>query len=67
METIAILIAVVAGLVLAYNLLVLPAHMAEEKGSSWWGFFLLSLIAYPIAFIWAWLILEGKSEAETKE
>ena len=60
METIVIVIAVVAGLVLAYNLLVLPANMAEEKGLSWWGFFLLSLIAYPIALIWG-LILEDKS------
>ena len=43
METIVIVIAVVAGLVLAYNLLVLPANMAEEKGLSWWGFSFMAL------------------------
>jgi len=44
-----------------------PAFKAEDKGSSFWGFFLLCFVAWPIAFIWAVFILEDKHESKEIE
>ena len=54
-----------AGLIiLGIYLLFLLASIANEKGSSWTGYFILSLFCWPIAFIWAVWILEDKSDEE---
>ena len=43
-------------------LLFLPADIASHKGSSWIGFFLLSICGlWIVAMIWAYFILEDKS------
>lgn len=43
-------------------LLLLPASIARRKGSSWLGFFLLSIFGlWLVALIWAYFILEDKS------
>ena len=44
-----------------------PAFKAEDKGSSFWGFFLLCFVAWPIAFIWAVFILEDKHQSKEIE
>lgn len=44
-----------------------PAFKAEDKGSSFWGFFLLCFVAWPIAFIWAVFILEDKHQSKKIE
>ena len=43
-------------------LFLLPASIARRKGSSWFGFFLLSIFGlWLVALIWAYFILEDKS------
>ena len=44
-----------------------PTFKAEDKGSSFWGFFLLCFVAWPIAFIWAVFILEDKYQSKEIE
>ena len=44
-----------------------PVFKAEDKGSSFWGFFLLCFVAWPIAFIWAVFILEDKHQSKKIE
>ena len=46
-------------------ILFIPASIADEKGSSWTGFFLLSLFCWPVASIWnAWILEDNSHEAE---
>ena len=46
-------------------ILFIPASIADEKGSSWTGFFLLSLFCWPVAFIWnVWILEDNSHEAE---
>jgi len=49
-------------LVAAVVILFAPAMIADGKGHSFWGFFLISLFAWPLAFIWAWPILDDKNK-----
>ena len=43
-------------------LFLLPASIARRKGSSWFGFFLLSIFGlWLVALIWPYFILEDKS------
>ena len=56
-----------AGLIkLGIFLLFLLASIANEKGSSWTGYFILSLFCWPIAFIWAVWILEDINDEEER-
>ena len=56
-----------AGLIiLGIYLLFLLASIANEKGSSWTGYFILSLFCWPIAFIWAVWILEDINDEEER-
>ena len=63
-ESILFIVFAIAAIVIGIYLLFLPAIIADRKGSSFWGFFLISLFTWPIALIWAWLILEDKSQHE---
>ena len=46
-------------------ILFILASIADEKGSSWTGFFLLSLFCWPVAGIWnVWILEDNSHEAE---
>ena len=62
LDTILLIAGVVIAIVAAVVILFAPAMIADGKGHSFWGFFLISLFAWPLAFIWAWLILEDKNK-----
>ena len=55
------LIGVIA-LAIVVIILFAPAIIANGKGHSFWGFFLISLFTWPVALIWAWLILDDKNK-----
>jgi uncharacterized sodium:solute symporter family permease YidK len=61
-ENIVFIVLAIGAMVIGIYLLFLPAIIADRKGSSFWGFFLISLFTWPIALIWAWLILEDKRQ-----
>ena len=60
------LAAFIVGLSIAIWFLLIPASIAKRKGSSWLGFFILSVFGmWLIALIWAYFILEDRSFGDT--
>jgi len=47
-------------IILCVYIFLFPVIIANRKGASRMGFFLLCLVAWPIALIWAVFILERK-------
>jgi len=59
-------ILLISGIILLFLVAVVilfaPAMIADVKGHSFWGFFIISLFAWLLAFIWAWPILDDKNK-----